>query len=70
MQDHLWKSAMTLEDVLEVKRSAGSWRVNGEYFRPASTCQIRPGTASLALAWFQQGMAVSLFCQLPTTPIN
>ena len=51
-------SVGTVEEVLEVKRNSSSWRDNGKHFRCETDCQNKPGTASMAIAWFQQGWAV------------
>jgi hypothetical protein len=59
LKDFIWKSLPIIEESLVIKKNSKSWRINGEYFRPAAECNFKPGTINFALAWFQQGMAVS-----------
>jgi len=43
-----------------MKHGDGSWRMNENQFTPQAGCKFRPGTLSMAPAWFQQGMQVRL----------
>lgn len=56
----MWNSLEVIERRLKMKHGDGSWRMNEQQFSPQVGCKFRPGTLSMAPAWFQQGMQVRL----------
>jgi len=58
MQAQMWNSLKTIEQGIKIQKNSTSWRINDDYYLKASDCRIRPGTVSVAPAWFQQAHVV------------
>lgn len=54
-----WNSSRSLESDLTIVKSK-NWRSGPQFFKSRSSCERRPGTVTLAPAWFQQGQHVSV----------
>ena len=54
----MWNSLKTIEQGIKMQKNSTSWHINEEYHLKASSCRIRPGTVSVAPAWFQQAHMV------------
>jgi len=58
MQTQMWNSLKIIEQGIKMHKNSTSWRINEDYYLKASDCRIRPGTVSVAPAWFQQAHLV------------
>jgi len=57
----MWNSLKIIKHGIQMKKGSTSWRINADYYLRESECQIRPGTVSVAPAWFQQAHKVRQF---------
>ncbi|KDR66959.1 hypothetical protein GALMADRAFT_80357, partial [Galerina marginata CBS 339.88] len=51
----MWEALSVLEPELQLNKSSNQWRVGPKYYRSSPANTLKPGTASFAPAWFEQG---------------
>ena len=57
----MWQLLFVMQKQYKIEKpstSALNWRMDEQYYRPGSADGLRPGTLSLAPAWFEQGHTV------------
>jgi len=60
-KEYLWDTLNIIQKRLTVKPQSTSWRVNVDYYHSPTECKYKPGSVSFGLAWYQQGMKVSIW---------
>ena len=55
----MWDDLRYLEDILVIRPASKNWRVSPKHYQEPKPGGLKPGTVSMAPAWFKQGHDVS-----------